>query len=269
MRKPIICQRILPKLTISLMAATLILCLVFSPQTVKATLTVIQPSNADTYLNSIQPNVNNDGYAVFNVGVSSSVITRGLVKFDLSSIPLGSTINTASLMLYGSGRSGDPTGRTYAVYRVTKDWVENQATWNSYRTGILWDTTGGDFSTDGASSTTVPSSIGWWMTWDVTTIVKTWIEDGQPNYGFLILDLNEVVPDPTGFIGFDSKESIFTDWRPILEIDWSESAPTVEPEPVGGHITPINKLVVLAPYLALAALIVTVSTIFIINRRRD
>ncbi|MFC1507347.1 DNRLRE domain-containing protein [Thermoproteota archaeon] len=269
MRKQIICQRSLPKVTISLMAATLILCLVISPQTVNATLTIIQPSSADTYLDSILSNTNNNGYAAITVGITNFKILRSLVKFDLSLIPLGSTINTASLMLYNGGRSGDdPAGRTFTAYRITNDWVETQATWNSYRTGSSWDTAGGDFSTDGASSTTVPSSMGW-MTWDVTAVVKAWIEGGQPNYGFLIRDLNEVLQDPGFGVNFDSKESIFTDWRPILEIDWSESAPTVEPAPVGGHITPINKLVILAPHLALAGLIIAVSTIYIMTRRRD
>jgi hypothetical protein len=43
----------------------------------------------------------------------------------------------------------------------------------------------------------------------------------------------------------------------------------VEPAPVGGISTPINKLEILTPYIALAGLIVAVSTIYIMRRRKD
>jgi hypothetical protein len=43
----------------------------------------------------------------------------------------------------------------------------------------------------------------------------------------------------------------------------------VEPAPVGGVASPINKLEILAPYLALAGLIIAVSTIYVIKRRKD
>jgi len=38
---------------------------------------------------------------------------------------------------------------------------------------------------------------------------------------------------------------------------------------VGGIVSPINKLAVLTPYLALAGLIIAVSTVYIIKRRKD
>jgi hypothetical protein len=37
---------------------------------------------------------------------------------------------------------------------------------------------------------------------------------------------------------------------------------------VGGLVTPVNKLVIIAPYLTLAGLVVVVSTIFVIRRRK-
>jgi len=39
--------------------------------------------------------------------------------------------------------------------------------------------------------------------------------------------------------------------------------------PVGGVVTPVNKLEILTPYLALAGLLAVVSTIFVIKRRKD
>jgi hypothetical protein len=42
-----------------------------------------------------------------------------------------------------------------------------------------------------------------------------------------------------------------------------------EPAPVGGISSPINKIELLAPYLALAGLIVAVSTVYVIKRRKE
>jgi hypothetical protein len=39
--------------------------------------------------------------------------------------------------------------------------------------------------------------------------------------------------------------------------------------PVGGFLVPVNKLAVITPYLALAGLILAVSTVFVIRRRKD
>ncbi len=39
--------------------------------------------------------------------------------------------------------------------------------------------------------------------------------------------------------------------------------------PVGGLVTPTNKLAVLSPYLALAGLIVAISTVYVVKRRKD
>jgi hypothetical protein len=44
---------------------------------------------------------------------------------------------------------------------------------------------------------------------------------------------------------------------------------TIEPAPVGGLITPTNKLEILTPYIALAGLIITVSAAYVIKRRED
>ncbi len=42
----------------------------------------------------------------------------------------------------------------------------------------------------------------------------------------------------------------------------------IEPAPVGGVASPINKLEILTPYLALTGLIIAVSTVYVIKRRK-
>ncbi|WP_455369836.1 hypothetical protein [[Eubacterium] cellulosolvens] len=43
----------------------------------------------------------------------------------------------------------------------------------------------------------------------------------------------------------------------------------VEPAPVAGITSPINKLAILTPYIALAGLIIALSTVYVIKRRKD
>jgi hypothetical protein len=53
----------------------------------------------------------------------------------------------------------------------------------------------------------------------------------------------------------------YGNWHP----DWQR----ILPAPVGGVVTPVNKIVVLAPHLALVGLIVAISTVYVIKRRKD
>lgn len=71
-------------------------------------------------------------------------ICRQLIKFDLSSIPAGSLIVSATLSLYLTNDTFlGAVSSTYTVYRQLKAWVEGQATWNIYSTGNNWNTAGG------------------------------------------------------------------------------------------------------------------------------
>ncbi len=65
-----------------------------------------------------------------------------------------------------------------------------------------------------------------------------------------------------------------TDGTDDIDLDGDEGRRQVavrpsQPAPVGGVVSPVNKLELIAPYLALAGLIVAVSTIFVIKKRKD
>ncbi|MEM3596455.1 MAG: DNRLRE domain-containing protein, partial [Candidatus Bathyarchaeia archaeon] len=174
------------RLHVFILALLLVSCLIMPVPGVYATLTVTQPSIADTCINEELPNKNYGWHPDIFVNAYSAGRERALVKFELSGISSGASINSARLKLYYCDAFGNPAGRTFNAYRVTKDWVEYQATWNDYSAGHPWTNPGGDYTTEGGSSSTVPATIGQWMVWDVTAIVKAWIEGGKPNYGFII-----------------------------------------------------------------------------------
>jgi hypothetical protein len=149
--------------------------------------------------------------------------SRGLIQFDLSSIPQGSKVSSATLRLYYGSNSDNPAGRTYIVNKLTQLWTEEGVTWEKYDGTNEWTEPGGDYTSSGANPARVPSNTGTWITWDVTHIARDWIEEGQENYGLLIKDANEdVIVSPPFYISyFHSREHPQTEFHPELIISYT------------------------------------------------
>jgi len=200
---------------------------------VNAATVTLTPPTADTYLDTYNSNQNYGGSSTINVEGGSTLVykQRTLLKFDLSSIPSGTIITKATLRLHASGYWTPITDQTLTVYRVTEDWVEMQATWNDRMTSTAWSpSAGGTWTTTGSVTQTAVSSGP--ISWDVTQIVKAWIESGENNFGFLIK-----LTDESGtnyWQQFASSTYYDIDSRPVLEIDCNIlSAQTVD---ISNHI---------------------------------
>jgi hypothetical protein len=211
--------------------------------------------SADTYLDISDPNPHGSGISLLVEG-GGAVLQRTLLKFDLSSIPIGSTVTEATLRLYVHGYGA--VAGTVTVYRATEEWAEDQATWNVRLTGLGWagispPGAGGTWATDGAA--TAAALSGGWMSWTVTDIVKAWIEGAQNNYGFVI----KVTDEGTNcWLFFASGEYYSKEYYPVLEV---LGPPEPSVAPVGGFVESANKLAVFAPYLALLGLVAAVAVV--------
>jgi len=207
---------------------------------------IIRPSSQDSWIKEISPDSNAGTVYQMNVKTIGTLFEdRSIVRFDLSGIPPSVEISSATLYLWKqTGLDTSPAGRTYWAYQVTSDWTETGVTWNSRDGTNPWTTPGGDYTTVDGASTTVPASNYILMGWDVTEIVLNWWVDGDPNYGFLILDPTE--DTVTSGVRFYTKENAGSEednvW-PYLEII------TTSPPPVGGEILPFNNLLLCAPYM--------------------
>jgi len=109
------------------------------------------------------------------------------------------------------------------------------------------------------SSTTNPN-VGY-ISIDVTSAMQDDIDNGRAFTSFMIK--MSIDTDGDGLIDewfISATENTGTDQDPIIEYEY-------EFPPVGGVVTPINKLAIIAPYLVLAGLIIAVSAI-VIKRRK-
>ncbi|HEY0944318.1 MAG TPA: immunoglobulin domain-containing protein [Opitutaceae bacterium] len=85
---------------------------------------------------------------VLTVGpaVAGTDIHRSLLTFDLSSLAFAPETLKLRLSISGKWPSALSGPQTLRLYRVTKDWVQNQANWDRASTSAAWTTPGGDFS---------------------------------------------------------------------------------------------------------------------------
>ncbi|MFN8298551.1 MAG: DNRLRE domain-containing protein [Chitinophagales bacterium] len=110
---------------------------------------------------------------------------RGLIKFDLSAIPAGATVTSATLSLYANinsvgGYLGMPTyGNNNASYLkfVTGSWGENTVTWNNQPT----TTTAGQILLPQATSTVMD-----YTNIDVTSFAQSWVNTPAQNNGMML-----------------------------------------------------------------------------------
>jgi hypothetical protein len=150
-----------------------------------------------------------------------------LIKWDLSSIAAGNTIQSASLSLMVT----DPSRDTYEIYALKRPWKEGAVTWQGNGLGSNWQVAGASGSLDRESTslgTLTVSNTG------VATInlnaagiakVQSWINDPSSNYGFIIQDYGN-----SDGLSFTSSEIGTLAYRPKLTVTYTSSGSTTPPD---------------------------------------
>ncbi|WP_417616052.1 DNRLRE domain-containing protein [Oceanisphaera sp.] len=150
---------------------------------------VLQPSaagGADTYLYDDPWGTTRGTETRMRISNSGNLDKRGLLKFDLSTIPTAALITSATLELnlegIGSGEIAD-----ISLHRVTRDWHQTQANWSLARTSENWSSLGGDFEPTALTSAEIdPLALGATQ-WDITALVGDWVAGVQDNHGLMLL----------------------------------------------------------------------------------
>lgn len=142
----------------------------------------------------------------FFAGLNLSGQTRrGLVHFDLTGVPPGSTIHSVVLTLNMSRTLVGPT--PVSLHRLLSDWGEGasdapdeegmgapaepgDATWlHTFFDTSFWATEGGDFEPAASATTMVGAegSYSWGTTAGMEADVSTWVDDPSQNFGWLVM----------------------------------------------------------------------------------
>lgn len=148
----------------------------------------------DTYIYPNDTNIdrNSDPYLLVGVSRNNNVDTtnRALLKFDLPTIGTGSQIVSAFLYLVGYPvLNGSSETDIVNVHRITQDWTESNANWNTmndkYDSKV--ESSFDSYRSIGDSSGNITPMI---CGGDITRLVKKWYS-GVANYGVMLKENTE------------------------------------------------------------------------------
>ena len=148
----------------------------------------IQPgaSGIDSYIAQDKPTDNHGTDQDIRIDSEAVRSMRIVLRFDLSSVPWGATVDSANLWLYGIGGSkgGDVYYDVHAL--VNNTFAETEVTWNRYNTTGTWITPGGDYDPYSFANGIFDGSGGWTTT-NVTRLVDLWATGTISNRGMILV----------------------------------------------------------------------------------
>ena len=165
---------------------------------------------ADTYLSEhfAGPNGSLSELVMGTMGPAASFAhNRGLVKFDLSSIPTNAVIDSVALQLTVNKTASVGAASFFHLHTVKVPWTESASTWFVRSAGQNWAAPGGAPGTDYAEDSSGNSFIGGTgsATFESTTglvaDVTSWLNLPASNNGWLIKTENESVEKTAGRFG--------------------------------------------------------------------
>ena len=192
------------------------------------------PISADT---TIWRDYNNNcgdhnGSSNKGIGVSTRAginrLHRALLQFKVEEVPAGTRIAKATVRLYAL-EQGEYRDNYFHISRLTERWEPRSTTWCKRTVSKSWSTHGGVWARKGQAAVLIPSKHGsiWhqatgsykeWIEWDVTQIVKDWVENGKPNFGIIVHQPDIDNRSENQGIDFCAKEYSDVSLRPQLVI---------------------------------------------------
>ncbi len=179
----------------------------------------------DTYIYPEDTGVDRNNRAYLKVGVEKvngvDVINRSLIKFDLPVLGTGSYITHAQLELTGYPDFTNSLEQDFVnIYRVTEDWNESTANWNTMNNKYDSSRIEGTFESNRNyfQENGVISPFG--SSTDITSLVQKWYT-GTPNYGIMLKANTEQYRTDIIPMFFSKNNTVTGDNpKPILEITY-------------------------------------------------
>lgn len=189
----------------------------------------------DTYIGEhfVGPNGTATGMVIGTQGVNILGLpfpkNRGLIQFELSSIPPGAVVNSVTMRVtVTTGVPASAVSSNFELHRLARPWDDLESTWSlRLDPDENWATPGGQAGTDFAatfSSRVRVSDLGDYTfasTPELIADVNAWLASPAANHGWLVKTEDESI----GFTArhFASREA--STGAPVLEVQFETSAP--------------------------------------------
>ncbi len=203
--------------------------------------TLVPVADATLYEDFFGDTANGLGEAFFIGTNNSGGVYRTVLRFDLSAIPAGATIDTASLTLFCNRTIAGPEDAT--MHRLLADWTEGPSvpsgnggapapaeagdvTW-VYRSFVPpgpgspeWTNRGGDFDPAVSGSAVIGGEFNFFtFTGDgLADDLQAWIDGNADNFGWIIIGRETGTRSSKRF---DSKDGVTPSLRPMLTVTYS------------------------------------------------
>ena len=173
----------------------------------------------DTFVSASNPKLNYGTSPILVVQPGSVVY----LKFDLSSLPSGTSIQRATLRLYVDAlvKPG-----TFDVFPVLGEWSENTLTYSSDPPGL-------GSSATGRTMPVTSFSLNNYVLADITSLVQNWVSGKLANNGLAVKLTSE-----GGTFSFDAREALLTGNPPELDIRLDNGVAMPEPHAKGSEQNP-------------------------------
>lgn len=168
-----------------------------------------------TYISQSNPTTNYSSSTSIYVGQFSGSNYRSILQFDISSIPINYSINSATLSLYIIRNDAPSLSKQLYVYRILQNYDINTVNYNNQPT--VYPIVEG--------STTITNELGTVISIDVTASVKNWYNGLSKNYGFLLQD-DET---KTSLVGFTSANYPLSSFSPVLTVNTTKGVIIIYP----------------------------------------
>jgi len=205
----------------------------------------------DTYIERGAADTNYATTVYLQISSEATPTNVTLLKFDVSGIPDGATINSATLYLYQhQWGSGAYTGDIHRILAANSGWTEVGATWNHSVGTTHWaGDAGGDHGNDAGccvSGTDYDATVVGTLTGNGTNATGTEYAitlDVDEVKELLTADYGLVLIATSGTSQFIcSSDHTTTGYRPKLVIDYTDGS-TSTPKTLTGGDTPTGTLV--------------------------
>jgi len=188
---------------------------------------------ADAYIRQFDPDRTLGDYGSEPSLVSGALgsraqfeVRRSLLQFDLSAIPAGAIVTSATLQITTVLIPLSPVNSTFDIRRVLQSWSEGAVSWNSrLGAGTPWQVPGATGSGDSISTPSSFVAVGSAnfanYTFPSTAVlvadVQGWVNNASSNFGWLLTSEDEVSPETARRFGSRENDT----HPPVLTISYS------------------------------------------------